>query len=417
MARASSNASTSSHGADRSENGPHRRRSRAFHWNLRSCHDLTEASFGHQYSQGQELEDDSAYDIFLGSDGVDFDDSTHSATISGSVPIRTGIVAGKKVTFELLQNVTQKPDIPRSKRLYRSLTNKNVQRSSWDIRMRLWMLTCSIGTVSLTYFAIYVAMNVVFAGLFYLDSGQCCDDPTLTFAQVFDFTVQTSTTIGYGGYVPQGFYSNFLVVLLSYLAILINTVFAGLLFTKFCTPIAKIEFSEIMTLSNVNGLPCLSIRLGNADGNANPLTDISVHLTFAYSISYKDVKGEQHQFGQTEELKLLNASQHNLSAVWTLRHVLDEASPLFGLNFQELPGSAIYEFRLGVDAVQDITKTGINVQTGYGIEDMLIGHNFQDQVSIDAETHTVICDYAKMNETVPHPVWYPAKAGVYKTHS
>ena len=43
----------------------------------------------------------------------------------------------------------------------------------------------------------------------------------------------------------------------------------------------------------------------------------------------------------------------------------------------------------------------------YMPEDILVGHRFQDQIDYDPEKRTLVIDYSKMNETVPHPVWYP----------
>ena len=62
-----------------------------------------------------------------------------------------------------------------------------------------------------------------------------------------------------------------------------------------------------------------------------------------------DHKGEQRFFRQTEELKLLSSRQHGLLEAWTLRHVLDESSPLFGLHFEEHPANKIHVFTLSVD--------------------------------------------------------------------
>ena len=237
----------------------------------------------------------------------------------------------------------------------------------------------------------------------------------MTFGQVFAFCVQTSATIGYGAMAPSGTWSNFFVLMLSYGSILMNTLFAGLLFTKFVTPVINIQFSDVMTICNVNGVPCLSFRIGNADGHENPLTDVNVRLTYAYQIPYTDHKGEQRFFRQTEELQLLSSRQHGLVEEWTLRHVLDESSPLFGLNFDEHPANKIYVFTLSVDAVQEITKSTVNVQTEYGIEDILIGHSFLNVVTMSEDGRCAISDYSKMSETEPYPVWYPAKAGAYDT--
>jgi hypothetical protein len=208
---------------------------------------------------------------------------------------------------------------------------------------------------------------------------------------------------------------DFLVVILTYLSILINTLFAGLLFTKFVTPFINIQFSEVMTISNVNGVPCLSIRIGNADGTENPVTDINVRLTYSYQIPYQDHTGGQRYFRQTEELHFLSSRQHGLYEAWTLRHVLDESSPLFGLNFEEHPANKIYVFTLSVDAVQELTKATVNVQAEYGIEDILIGHSFVSMNTMDLDAGVAVTDFSKMSETEPYPVWYPARRGAYDT--
>lgn len=88
----------------------------------------------------------------------------------------------------------------------------------------------------------------------------------------------------------------------------------------------------------------------------------SRRLTYSYRIPYKDHNGQEKFFGQTEELKLLSSRQHGLRDPWTLRHVLDESSPLFGLHFDEHPANKIYVFTLSVDAVQELTKSTVNVQ-------------------------------------------------------
>ena len=203
--------------------------------------------------------------------------------------------------------------------------------------------------------------------------------------------------------------------MLTYGSVLMNALFAGLLFTKFVTPFINIQFSEVLTISNVNGVPCLSMRIGNADGTENPLTDINVRLTYSYRIPYQDHTGAQHCFRQTEELKLLSSRRHGLNEAWTLRHVLDEESPLFGLHFEEHPANRVYVFTLSIDAVQELTKATVNVQAEYGIEDLLIGHSYVSLSSEDLNTGLTVWDFSKISATVPFPAWYPARRGAYGT--
>ena len=411
---------------------------RGLEWSLRSLHSIdtsaqhflnnyydtedteSEDNFGSSSLRDvpfEHEEDQTAYEIFKTKDerpsGARARDSIWAPM---HAPLRTGIVDGKKVVFELRTDVTQRPTTSRQERLNRSHQVINSNRSPWEVRMRLWLMHFSLLTISIVFLLSFIAMNLVFAALFYfLAEERCCDDDSLTFGQVFAFAVQTSTTIGYGSMSPQGTVSNCLVVFLSYLSTLMNTIFAGLLFTKFVTPVINLQFSEVMTICNVNGVPCLSVRLGNADGYLNRLTDINVRLTYSYRIPYVDHDGNERYFQQTEDLKLLSNRQHGLLEVWTLRHVLDETSPLFGLHFEEHPANKIYVFTLTVDAVQDLTKSSVNLQTEYGLEDILIGHSFQSEVSFDKEGRHATSDYSKISETEPFPVWYPARAGSHDT--
>lgn len=428
---------------------------RGLEWSLRSLHkiDTSEQHFLKSYYADDEdetqqeleetLEDQTAFEIFKQKEPSKYEahngNGSSSATgdavwASMNAPLRTGIVDGKKVVFELRKNVTEKPATSRKERLKRSHIVVNAEKSSREVRVRLWMMHFGLEALSVAFLAVFIAMNAVFAVIFYFsDPNHCCGDPSLRFEEVFAFCVQTSTTIGYGGWSPEGHLNHFLVVILSYMSTLINTLFAGLLFTKFVTPVINIQFSDVsafcadsdcshdmfndslkvLTLCNVNGVPCLSFRLGNADGQLNPLTDINVSLTYSFQIPYIDDKGDKNFFRQTEELKLLSNRQHGLKEVWTLRHVIDESSPLFGLHFEEHPGNKIYLFTLSVDAVQELTKSTVNVQTGYSLEDILIGHTFQNQVTFDDDERVFTSDYSKMSATEPCPVWYPARAGAF----
>jgi Ion channel len=191
-------------------------------------------------------EDQSAYEIFKGNNHEKKD---HKKNISGNihhrdslwaalnVPLRTGVVDGRKVIFELRQNVNQKPETSSKERLKRKHVIANAKTSSLETRLRLAFMHLNVIQISIVYFLTFVAMNVFYAALFYVVNPEhSVGDEEANFADVFNFAVQTSCTIGYGVLSPHGHAANLLVVLLSFAAILCNTLFAGLLFTKFVTP-------------------------------------------------------------------------------------------------------------------------------------------------------------------------------------
>ncbi|CAB9507125.1 K channel, inward rectifier [Seminavis robusta] len=322
----------------------------------------------------------SAHAIFSKAPSDYFECSQNGGFIVQDGKTVTGKIDGDEVVFELREDVSQKPTTDRTQRFDdRNFKSINNEPSRWDIR-----------------------------GLWFIEEDKCCGDPDMSFLEVFDYAVQTSFTIGYGGYVPQGIWSNFLVVLISLFAIMQIGIYTGLLYFKFSCPVAKIQFSDVMTLSNVNGLPCIELRVGNCDGSRNNLIDVSARMTYQYTIKYMDEKGHERMFAQTEELMLLADRRFELrEVVWTLRHVVDEHSPLYGLDLLEPPGSNIVQFDVCINATQKITGAPVFAHTGYEIVDVMIGHRFVDQIEYDRVTRSGFCDYAKMDDTVPHPVWYP----------
>lgn len=175
---------------------------------------------------------------------------------------RTGVVDGKKVVFELVTNVTQKPKSSREERVSTRHEMVNSHRSPLEQRIRFWLLHFSVLELSVTFLGASIGMSVVYAGFFYSLPTGCCGDPEMPFSDTFAFSVQTATTIGrllpvqreesvcvfilswpllltfrmtigYGTLSPVGMTQNFLVVMISYGAILMNALFAGT-FVKQC---------------------------------------------------------------------------------------------------------------------------------------------------------------------------------------
>ena len=132
---------------------------RGMEWSLRSLRKIdTETQyFAHNYYSSDSdsedgishQEDQTAYEIFKGKQDYDKKDDgrngpggSKSNNITGNihhpssvwaalnVPLRVGVVDSRKIIFELLENVTKKPTIPRSERLNRSHIIINGNRSA-----------------------------------------------------------------------------------------------------------------------------------------------------------------------------------------------------------------------------------------------------------------------------------------------
>mmetsp|Transcript_16096 Transcript_16096/g.39422 ORF Transcript_16096/g.39422 Transcript_16096/m.39422 type:complete len:429 (-) Transcript_16096:624-1910(-) len=327
---------------------------------------------------------------------------------------RTVETDGHKVNFQLLKSVTKRPTTSRKERMESEWTNINVHKSRAlgriGHRCQRWLTSKDPIYLTVLYLVLYLSMNAIFAAVWYFfdRKGRCCEDESMTYAQVFDFAVQTSSTIGYGGYWPKGYLNNALVVVITLLSIVLSTVYAGLLFFKFITPQANIEFSDVIAMSNVLGEPCLEVRIGNADGRANALINGEANL-WVTSIQEYRAPGEfaKRRVVQTENLHLAVSQVPKVNGVWTIRHFIDEHSPLYGLRLDEFPATTIYSLNLNFKAIQVITKGEVFSQTAYQVEDIMVGYCFEEQAVWDPKTKTGYHDYSKLSKTKPSFVWYP----------
>ena len=145
------------------------------------------------------------FSLALSVNGSDDEEEFHSeenavgkeSSVARSRPKkRRGYVYGREVEWELQQDVTQYPKSDRKTRLQRRVKNINVNKSGFETRIRLWLMQFSIISISVLYFACFILLNLSYAVLWYIQKNKCCDDPDHTFAQVFDFAIQTSTTVG-----------------------------------------------------------------------------------------------------------------------------------------------------------------------------------------------------------------------------
>lgn len=323
---------------------------------------------------------------------------------------RVGYVDDERVDFELVSDVTQKPEVPYSEREGTKVHCINYKPMSNEEKFRLYMSKWTIMTLCWLYTAVFILSNVIFAALLSIEEKMCCGDSTMSFADNFAFSIQTWTTIGYGTFSPVGHFSSFLVAIMSILSLVLNTIFAGLLFVRIIKPTANLQFSKIVTYCNIHGLPCLEIRVGNPD-NFNALIDIEATLNLVWEgkeiCEYENGTIGNNSVVVTTELKLLQDSYFTMTGVRTFRHVIDESSPLFGLRIDEFEGIFYLQFR--IISTNKTTLTQISDHTVYDRNDVLVGHRFQQQINFDKDTGILHIDFSKMNETIPYCVWYPKK--------
>lgn len=244
-----------------------------------------------------------------------------------------------------------------------------------------------------TMAAVWLMTNAIFAGL-YLLGGDCIQGaPPGEFWPRFFFSVQTLSTIGYGGMTPSTPYANVLVTMQALLGMLITALSTGLIFAKFAIPTARIIFSKNALITRFDGRPVFMFRVANE--RANQVVEASLRVSLLRD--YLTEEGEYLR--RFEDLPLLRSSTPVFALGWTAFHVIDEKSPLFGLDAEGLKKIGA-SFMVVLSGTDDTLAASVHGRHAYDSTDVLYDRRFVDVVS-QTEDGPRVFDYTRFHDTEP----------------
>lgn len=240
---------------------------------------------------------------------------------------------------------------------------------------------------------VFGGLNLLFAGLYYLDEGSVGNlPPGGRLENLFYFSVQTMATIGYGGMAPADRFGNVLTVLESIVGILLSALLTGLTFAKFSKPTARVLFPDKLVVSSRNGVPHLMIRMANWRRNQVNEATLRVMLLRVE----RTTEGEVLRV--PVDLPLVRSSTQLFWLTWTAMHRIDTSSPFHGpdaLAILEAEGAQLFLTLHGHDVTiaQAITATA-----RYSLEDIVWGAHYADVISGTGDLRQI--DYTRFNELI-----------------
>ncbi len=173
---------------------------------------------------------------------------------------------------------------------------------------------------------LFVLTNIVFAALYMLEPTGVTGLSAELFLEAFSFSVQTLATIGFGAMYPDSGYDHGLVAFEALIGLLGVAMVTGLVFAKAARPTPSVLFSRNPVITTRDGKPTLVFRAGNARGN--DVVDAKLQLTALKA----EETAEGHTMRRLHDIKLVRENQPLFSLSWTLMHVIDEESPLYGIG-------------------------------------------------------------------------------------
>jgi inward rectifier potassium channel len=218
----------------------------------------------------------------------------------------------------------------------------------------------------------YVLVNALFA-LVYMEIGGVANSRGDFFDSLF-FSVETMGTIGYGEMTPATRAAHSVVMVESVTSLLLTALATGLVFAKFSLPMSRLAFSKKLTISPMNGVPTLALRIGNE--RSNVIAEARIRLGL--------VRTEKTREGlllyRLQDLTLVRDSSQALTRSWTVMHVIDQASPLYGMTPEGLAANEM-EFLASVVGTDDTSLQPVHGRHRYLDTDVVWGARHADILS------------------------------------
>lgn len=195
-----------------------------------------------------------------------------------------------------------------------------------------WLLSISWTQFFSLVFGSYVVVNTLFALVYFSIGadkfgGTEVGTGSEKFYQLFFFSAQTLTTVGYGHVYPNSVFTSSVSAIESMLGLMGFALVTGILYGRFSKPKADIQYSNNVLVAPYQDMTGLMFRIGNRKQNELLETECQVVLAINNpETKRRDFKGLELQIKKINFLPL----------TWTIVHPIDEKSPMLGLTEKDL---------------------------------------------------------------------------------
>jgi len=241
----------------------------------------------------------------------------------------------------------------------------------------------------------YIIVNLFFAGIYYMIgidhlAGVHQGSVVKNFTEVFFFSAQTFTTVGYGRISPVGFLASSVSTFEAFLGLLSFALATGLFYGRFSRPRAFLSFSHNALIAPYKGGAALMFRM--APYKNNLLSEAEVKINLAMQIE-ENGKMMNRFYNLDLEISKINA----LALSWTIVHPIDEKSPLYNFNYTDMINAKI-EALVFVKAFDEVFSNTVVQRFSYIASEIIWGARFKIMYHADNQKDRTILDLNKLND-------------------
>jgi inward rectifier potassium channel len=242
----------------------------------------------------------------------------------------------------------------------------------------------------------YFSINLLFTGIYYLVGpqqlvGLVSKTKFATLKELYFFSTETFTTVGYGRVNPIGDGANFVASIEAMCGFLSFALATGLLYGRFSKPKAYLIFSEHALVSPFNTKTALMFRFASYKDH-HVLTDVDIRVNIGMQI-IDNGKAVYRYY----ELALERSRVDSMPMNWTVVHPIDERSPLSGLSMEDMKVADV-ELYVLIRGFDDVYSTYVLQRTSYTYQEIHFDRKFVPMYRESEDGKTTILELHKLNQ-------------------
>jgi inward rectifier potassium channel len=238
----------------------------------------------------------------------------------------------------------------------------------------------------------YMFANLIFASLYYWagphNFGNLTHKDSLhEFLELFFFSAQTLTTVGYGYIYPKGTLVSTIAAIESMTGLLTFALATGILYGRFSRPQAHVRYSEHCVIAPYEDITGFMFRMANITQNELIETEVKLILV------KNNLETNQREFLplalEVEKISFMALS-------WTIVHPIDDKSPMYKMTKTDLE-KADAEFMILFKAINDTYSDTVYSRTSYKGHELIENAKFKP-LQRTQRGNKVTVDLRKLNE-------------------